>query len=112
MKKNMTKMYLLAVTTLLTSVSFASQETVLSEDVVNVANLIKSKTVLNCISKLEKSKKAELSISSIVMKDYENEKAYVISGTLLVGGDVAVGDAVVEVVSSVQPFLGRVYECK
>ena len=108
----MKKLLLPILATLVTTSSYAMQAITLSEDVVSVANLMKSKSVQKCISELEQSKTAEFSISDVTRAEFNNEVIYQLNGTMLVGGDVAVGRASIDVKSSTQPFLGRVYECK
>ncbi len=81
-------------------------------DAVSVANLMKHGVTKDCIEQVEEKAKAQLSISEVTKSEANGTTTYTLSGVLLRGGDMAVGNAALEISGSYQFPWGFAYQCK
>lgn len=108
MKKFMMIILLLALGT----GAFAQEIKEMDREAVSLANMITRPSVLKCVEQIQKEKQAQFVIDKIKKTEVPDSTKYEIEGVLLVGGDVAVGYATIDVAGSFEPFFGFVYRCE
>ncbi|MFI5389839.1 MAG: hypothetical protein ACHQYQ_00650 [Bacteriovoracales bacterium] len=73
---------------------------VLPKEAKDVANLMRNKTVINCLEKLEQGKDAIFLIGQVSLDSKietpKNIVTFTLEGSLLQGGDIIIGEATVE----------------
>lgn len=90
----------------------SAEVTEIGREGLRIAELMRHGVVTNCLNEIEQKHAAQLSIGRIIQTEFPDLTTYTIHGTLIQGGDIAMGSVTVQISGSYMFPWGFAYQCE